>query len=82
MGPAYHKGVPCPWGSLESPLMSLVFMRIHGVALVKCLVGNVNMYIFCLGIGGKLHFLQGVFNYRRPLQATSFLLNCIFLFRD
>ena len=21
MGPACHKGVPCPWGSLESPLM-------------------------------------------------------------
>ena len=21
MGPVYHKGVPCPWESLESPLI-------------------------------------------------------------
>ena len=21
MGPAYHKGVPCPWGSLKIPLI-------------------------------------------------------------
>ena len=20
MGPAYHKGIPCPWGSLKIPL--------------------------------------------------------------
>ena len=23
MGPAYHKGVPCPWGSMKIPLMNL-----------------------------------------------------------
>ena len=23
MGPAYHKGVPCPWGSLKIPLIDL-----------------------------------------------------------
>ena len=26
MGPAYHKGVPCPWGSLKIP--SIIFMYI------------------------------------------------------
>ena len=25
MGPAYHKGIPCPWGSLESPLICIMF---------------------------------------------------------
>ena len=30
MGPAYHKGVPCPWGSLEIPLIGTVDHYNHG----------------------------------------------------
>ena len=27
MGPAYHKGVPCPWGSLKIPLIVCFRLR-------------------------------------------------------
>ena len=30
MGPAYHKGVPCPWGSLKIPLIGTVDHYNHG----------------------------------------------------
>ena len=31
---AYHKGVPCPWGSLESPLI-WIFQRFHIYPVIR-----------------------------------------------
>ena len=39
MGPAYHRGVPCPWGSLKIPL-------IKGYALELQYVLSILFYSF------------------------------------
>ena len=41
MGPAYHKGVPCPWGSLKIPLKVVVT------------VSEVDRPMNCLMVGRK-----------------------------
>ena len=37
MGPAYHKGVPCPWGSLKIPLIKVTkFKLVFFLCVFKC----------------------------------------------
>ena len=36
MGPAYHKGVPCPWGSLKIPLKCVIFRKLLSLRIQVC----------------------------------------------
>ena len=74
MGPAYHKGVPCPWGSLKIPLIQ-VWLANTGAVLKTLFFGNPHPLLeVAYGLDDKVYNYNTAPKINTTMQENKHLL--------